>query len=550
MLSHYRVLQDFRSEKGSVFVLVAVAAMMLIAATGVAVDMARAQVLQAKIQTALDAAGLAAGATANTINVQTQAQKYFSANFPTGYLSSGTVTVVATISPDNSLVTLSANTTQATTFMKAIGINSVSVAANAQITRANEGMELVLVLDNTGSMTTILPGDDIEKIQALKDSINNPGALLDILYGSGNNTAPNLWVGVVPFTDMVNIGNPPPSAIGNNWMYTSFDNALDYGPTVPTSGSTCPTYGGKSGSHANSGSSTRCYYTPLAAEPTSLTNWGGCVLARVPPYEASDQVPNPSTSATMYEAYDYTLTGTSVTGSGSTTSCSGTNSWMCSKSVSGGTEYVYGVTSSTTGPNLNCVATPIQSMVAEKSTIESEVNAMVAGGSTMINLGVGWGYRMLSPNWTGLWGGEMYATGNSTFPQLPLPYHTALMNKVLILMTDGMNSAPCTTPCSTTGSAYQGQTMPSNSQLDTYTENVCDAMKANGIIIYTIGFGTTDNPDDSGSPTYVDGTLLKYCATQNYSGDTSHYFLATSSVVLTSVFQEIGSALANLRVSQ
>jgi hypothetical protein len=53
-------------QKGSVFILVAVAAMMLIAATGVSVDMARAQVLQTRISSALDAAGLAAGATATS----------------------------------------------------------------------------------------------------------------------------------------------------------------------------------------------------------------------------------------------------------------------------------------------------------------------------------------------------------------------------------------------------------------------------------------------------------------------------------------------------
>jgi hypothetical protein len=556
-------------QKGSVFILVAVAAMMLIAATGVSVDMARAQVLQTRISSALDAAGLAAGATATSPPsplpsfcassswVQCQAQKYFNANFPTGYLGSGAVTVIANISADNSTVTLSATTTQSTTFLKAIGINSVNVAANAQVTRANQGMELVLVLDNTGSMTTVLPGDSLEKIQALKNSIVNSGQLLDILYGTGINTVPNLWVGVVPFTDMVNIGNPPPSAAGVNWMNTSLDNALDYGPTVPTgSTSTCPTYGGISGTHVSSGSSSKCYYTPLAAEPTSLTNWGGCVLARTSPYEESDTPPSASTPATMYEAYNYATTATGVSGSGSSTACSGggSNPWMCSKSVSGGKEYVYTVTSKTTGPNLNCVATPVQPMVAEKSIVVSEVNAMQAGGNTAINLGVAWGYRMLSQNWNGFWGGEMASTTNTNVPlvahqydpiTLPLPWRTSLMNKVLILMTDGMNNPPGTA----TGTAYQGQASPTVTSLDTSTKAVCDNLKANAVIIYTIGFGTTDDNDPS-NPTSVNGPLLKYCATQLYTGDTSHYFLATSSVSLSGVFQQIGSSLSNLRVSQ
>jgi hypothetical protein len=181
-------------------------------------------------------------------------------------------------------------------------------------------------------------------------------------------------------------------------------------------------------------------------------------------------------------------------------------------------------------------------MTASKTNVKNEVSAMSAGGSTMINLGMVWGWRMLSPNWQGLWGGEMNNTGNVQFPALPLPYRTTLMNKVLILMTDGMNN-------SASDAGYIGQSTPTDAQLDTKTEAICDAMKSNGVIIYTIGFGTTDD-DDPSNPTSVDGTLLKYCATQNYTGDTSHYFLAPTNSQLATAFQQIGSQLANLRVSQ
>jgi hypothetical protein len=218
------------------------------------------------------------------------------------------------------------------------------------------------------------------------------------------------------------------------------------------------------------------------------------------------------------------------------------------------TQTIYNAVTGTTGPNLNCPATQVQPMVAEKSTIASNVSSMVAGGSTMINLGIGWGFRMLSPNWNGLWGGEMNGTTNTNVPlvahqndsiSLPLPYNTSLMNKVMILMTDGMNSPPG----SATGSAFQGQSLPSTNQLDTWTKNVCDTMKTNGIIIYTIGFGT-DDTNNTASSTSVNGPLLKYCATQLYVGDTSHYFLATSSISLAGVFQQIGASLSNLRISQ
>ncbi len=60
--------------------------------------------------------------------------------------------------------------------------------------------------------------------------------LLDILYG-GSNTANNLWVGVVPFSQAVNIGT------GNSgWLDSTYDATLDFGPTI--TGTSCQGYTG------------------------------------------------------------------------------------------------------------------------------------------------------------------------------------------------------------------------------------------------------------------------------------------------------------------
>ena len=53
-------------EEGAVAPLVAVCAIMLIVAVGVAVDVGRGQVAQSKLQSSLDSAGLAAGAIVRT----------------------------------------------------------------------------------------------------------------------------------------------------------------------------------------------------------------------------------------------------------------------------------------------------------------------------------------------------------------------------------------------------------------------------------------------------------------------------------------------------
>ena len=80
--------------------------------------------------------------------------------------------------------------------------------------------------------------------------------------------------------------------------------------------------------------------------------------------------------------------------------------------------------------NFGCQAAPAIGLTAEKSTVEDAVNAMGNTGSTRIDEGATWVYRMLSPEWRGLW-------GNS---ELPLDYNTALMDKVAIIMTDGINN--------------------------------------------------------------------------------------------------------------
>ena len=85
------------------------------------------------------------------------------------------------------------------------------------------------------------------------------------------------------------------------------------------------------------------------------------------------------------------------------------------------------------GPNLGC-GSPITALTPSKATIKAALTAMgpVHRGGTTGNLGLTWGWRTLSPQWRGLWGGE---TPNTH----PLDYGTAFMEKVVVILTDGNN---------------------------------------------------------------------------------------------------------------
>ena len=548
----FNVIKQLKNaEEGSVFVLVATSVMMLVIATGAAIDMARAQTLQAKMSSALDAAGLAAGATFNASatagvdDVTTQATRVFNANFPSGYLGSGTVPLNASCADmsGNALnscstvstytISLSASTTQATTFMKVANISSVSVNASTQITRQTSGMELALVLDNTGSMSRSVDGSTYSsrhpklhqpKIDALQCAIagaeitktstagiscSSEGlvteGLLDVMYGN-NTTLPDLFVGVVPFSDMVNlsVANAP----GSTFVNSSY---------------------------------------PLGVTKYDTSTAGGCLDSR-----------NPATAST-------TDSGITLP-SGDTIHLDIGDDAPKSSST-----YFQALTISANG---ECPPAAVQPMSVNKSDAITAIKAMTANGSTLLPMGLAWGWRMLSPNWLGLWGATptfTYSTASPPIPaalagttvKLPLPYNTIQMLKVVVFMTDGVNSNgysnDSTNPSGSnnTDNAYDPQSSePSNTNLDQLTKDVCDAMKSKGIIIYAIGFGTTDpnspptNSDRNGNNSYVDAPLLQYCATQNYTGDTSHFFLAPTNTQLEAAFTQIGQQLANLRVSQ
>jgi Flp pilus assembly protein TadG len=212
-----------RSESGVSIPIIALSFMGLVGSVGLSVDAARMQLVQTKLSGALDAAGLAAGATVNTTALSTEVNKYMNANFISGYLGSTLKTVSVTPNANNSVFTLYATAEVPTTFMNIFGFTSSLVRADAEITRTTKGLELVMVLDNTGSMAG-------SKLTSLKSAANS---LVTILNNSNSGGAP-LWIGLVPFAQAVNIGTTHATQMtntaytaGKSWGKTSWMGCVD-----------------------------------------------------------------------------------------------------------------------------------------------------------------------------------------------------------------------------------------------------------------------------------------------------------------------------------
>lgn len=483
-----RSLKSFlKSRDGSVAPIIAFSTMALVGAIGLAVDGSRLMLMHSSLQKAADAGGLSAVAKLDVDTLESEVQKFTTANFSSGYVGATIDTLTATLSANARTVTVNATATAPTTFMKVLGVNTMSTSVESVIDRAVTGLELVLVMDNTGSMCTKIsdaPCSAGTGITALKTSAKS---LLDVLFGN-EESAENLYVGIVPFSQTVNVGSSR-----TDWLTSGSLAALDWGP------------GG-------------------------TTNWAGCVEARDNGYDVKDDTWQTRSFRPFY--WEDSSGNDWITETTTTTKKNG-------KTVTTTTKTYKSNLGPALGPNKNCPTT-ITRLTSKKSELVSAVDAMMGNGNTHINLGAVWGWRLLSPKWRGKWGGDMNKTSEKAPNGLPLDYHTEGMSKAAVIMTDGAN-----TMSSSVYTAYgwlsDKKLGTSNSskaveELDTRLTTVCTAMKNAGIIVYTIAF---NNPGDDIEE------LMKDCASQD-----AFYFNPPTPADLKKAFVMIGGSLSNLRVSK
>lgn len=181
-----------------------------------------------------------------------------------------------------------------------------------------------------------------------------------------------------------------------------------------------------------------------------------------------------------------------------------------------------------------CLQNQIVPLTSDKEYLKDQIDALQATGSTGGQVGVAWGWYMLSPNWGYLWPAE----------SRPAAYGTEELYKIMVLMTDGEYNSPyCNGVIARDATAGSGSAADHincyahNGGSYAQSERLCDAMKDAGVEIYTIGFQTADYPDGE--------DLMEYCAT-----DAQHFFTADDGAELTAVFNSIANAVKGLHLSK
>ncbi|MEN0654099.1 MULTISPECIES: TadE/TadG family type IV pilus assembly protein [Hyphobacterium] len=485
-----------RSRSGNVATAFCILLAPLTVLAGGAVDFNQAMNARARLSEALDAAGLAVATRPELSAAEAErvALDFIRANYPVRDV--GEVQNLS-VSLDNvtGTVRISGESEIETALLGLIGMNTITVGWETEIQQARQNLELVMVLDNTGSMSG-------QKLASLRSAALT---LTDALHASA--VEPDrLRIGLVPFAATVNVGTVNARA----WW-------LDPDGRSPVHGEWM-------------GPDPHPSHWELFDEMRN-TSWGGCVEARPIPFDVDDTEPNSADPATLFVPYlapdepdiggyrnDYLSDDRGLTG--------------VIERLRGLLKYEGGRPSDGS-PNRSCTSRPITPLTSSRRTIDTALNAMQANGNTNVAMGIGWGVRVLSPQ-------APFTEGRA--------YGDRDTIKAMIILTDGENvmsggNGAMMSEYAAYGYAADGRlgvrsasgTVLSRA-VDERTAEACRVARESGIRVYAITFQVRDNRTRD---------LMRGCAS-----NPALYFDSPDNETLQDVFELIAGDLTNLRIAR
>jgi Mg-chelatase subunit ChlD/Flp pilus assembly pilin Flp len=606
-----RLLQRFKSdERGAFLVIFGVMAIVLVATSGAVVDFTSIEQARTRAQVALDSAALGLQPRIYDKPAPTEEQlRVLAENLLRERMEANDITWgICAASGASTLPCVRVESAEADTvegslvldasielpmaFVSLVGVDSMRARLLSEATRKRLNIEVAMVLDNSGSMSSSNRMGHLKAAANCAVNVLLKGACSP---GAADPDIDNVKIGIVPFTEFVNVGTASRTAA---WMdgggvsdiaNDNFD--TDDNPKTPFNGP----------------------LNRFALYDNIGVPWAGCVEARKSPHDTEDTVPNRSDPDTLFvpamapDEPDYgsnftnsylsdtpaacpaarTCTWTETrTGCSSQYSCSSTtNTYSNTPAPSTGTycvadltkvydqtqctrncnwwssnrtyvrtryytdpramqerqcKYAKGVTVDrrAEGPNGDCPESDILPLTSDRPPLINKISTMVAKGGTNIHQGVMWGFHMLSPT-------EPLSDGVN-------PYDSAT-SKVMIVMTDGentyypydnMNGAwlymPYGFPYNQRLGKIGDTTAMFQAEMDARTATTCENAKAAGISIYTIGLAT----DETSDPAKVKAMLT------NCASSTGQAYFPHQPSELTDVFVKIASELANLRLAR
>ena len=148
-----KLLRRLAQRDGGVIIMFALAAIPLIIAVGMAIDIGRAYAVKVRLGAALDDAGLAIASTQDpTISLPSRLNQYFYGNFVSTQIGTPTAVNFQTDPVQSNAYDVTGTATVPTTFMAILGYSSITVASSVQVTKRSPNIDFYLLLDSSPSM--------------------------------------------------------------------------------------------------------------------------------------------------------------------------------------------------------------------------------------------------------------------------------------------------------------------------------------------------------------------------------------------------------------
>ncbi len=194
---------------------------------------------------------------------------------------------------------------------------------------------------------------------------------------------------------------------------------------------------------------------------------------------------------------------------------------------------------------LSNTLTPLTNQVEDKGSVkglDSQIDAYQAAGSTAGQIGIEWGWYAVSPNFNTVWPSASSAN----------PYDPSKTLKAVVLMTDGEFNNPYCQGVISHDAPSNGSAGNANYQINCSAPNgtpfaqsvaLCEGMKKENIVIYTVGFNLSTSTGGAGVDTAYE--VMDKCATSK-----EHFFTPNKNTDLKEAFRAIGRDITRLRIAR
>lgn len=479
--------------RGNTALIFALAALPLAVGVGFSIDLARQGAAITAVQSAVDAAALAAAASDldDEDALEAVVEDFWAGNRNGTPLSEGYTTEVELI--DEERVKVTVRGTVPAFFSGLIGRDQLPVEAIAVATRGSDAfVEIALVLDNTWSMSA--SDGATTKIAGLKSAATS--LVNEVMTREDG----KVRVSIIPYADYVNVGTGNRSAA---WLNVPADYSTTWTPPprvctqVPVTTTTCT--GGVRGTCTR-------YRDGVPETYSCWTTPQTCTTSPVSPPRTQERCTGGGSPVTTWYRW-YGCVGSRNTGS------------LRLNDTMPTIRYPGLMRTSQTCLN------PILPLSETKATVLAQINGLVVNiGSyrpeTYIPGGMVWGINALSP-------GEPLTDGRAYSPTV---------RKIIVLMTDGENtlryvaSDGTHTPPSGTGSASQ------LAQTNSDVGSLCTYAKSQNMEVYTVSLGVTSSTARN---------MLTSCATS-----AAHAYAASDSAALGAAFRQIARSINAVRLTE